>query len=162
GRSWVGAAFAVPALALIGALAVACFVKVYGIVFLGSSRSEHGAHAHESGTTMLGPMFLLAGCCFFIGLFPMAVFGLLEGAIRAWSPVLASQRNANLFDLARPEWLTVLGLALVMAIGMVTILFQRMLRSSPCEKSVTWDCGYAAPTPRMQYTASSFGQMIVG
>ena len=25
----------------------------------------------------------------------------------------------------------------------------------------TWDCGYAAPTPRMQYTGSSFAQPIL-
>src|SRR5207247_5104797 len=41
GRSFASAAFAAPALALIGALAVACFVKVYGTVFLGSPRSHH-------------------------------------------------------------------------------------------------------------------------
>ena len=44
GPSLAGAALAAPALALIGALAVACFVKVYGTVFLGTPRSEH---AHE-------------------------------------------------------------------------------------------------------------------
>ncbi len=48
GPTYAGAAFAAPALALIGALAVACFVKVYGAVFLGSARSEHARHAHES------------------------------------------------------------------------------------------------------------------
>src|SRR5208337_2773927 len=49
------AAFAAPALALIGALAVACFVKVFATVFLGSPRSECVVHAHESPWSMLGP-----------------------------------------------------------------------------------------------------------
>ena len=26
----------------------------------------------------------------------------------------------------------------------------------------TWDCGFAAPTARMQYTSSSFAEMLVG
>ena len=64
------AAFAAPALALIGGLAVACFVKVFGVVFLGTARSEDARHAHESAWSMLGPMGVLMGCCLFIGLFP--------------------------------------------------------------------------------------------
>src|SRR5207249_3124171 len=63
GPSFAGAAFAVPALALIGALAAACFVKVFGSVFLGSSRSEHARHAHESGPAMIGPVGVLVACC---------------------------------------------------------------------------------------------------
>ena len=59
GATFAGAAFAAPALALIGALAVACFVKVYGAVFLGTARSEHARHAHESPLFMLGPMGVL-------------------------------------------------------------------------------------------------------
>ena len=54
GPAYAGAAFAAPALALIGALAVACFVKVYGAVFLGTARSEHAQHGHESPVSMLG------------------------------------------------------------------------------------------------------------
>ncbi len=43
------AAFAAPALALVGALAVACFVKVYGIVFLGAARRRHSARTRIGG-----------------------------------------------------------------------------------------------------------------
>src|SRR5439155_6213990 len=35
GRWWIATAFAAPALALVGALALACFVKAFGAVFLG-------------------------------------------------------------------------------------------------------------------------------
>ena len=31
-----------------------------------------------------------------------------------------------------------------------------------CASGATWGCGYLAPTPRMQYTSSSFAQMLVG
>ena len=44
GHSWAGAAFAAPALALIGALAVSCFVKAFGTVFLGTARTDHAKH----------------------------------------------------------------------------------------------------------------------
>ena len=65
---YLGASLAAPALALIGALAVACFVKVFGAVFLGSARSHHAEHVHESPLSMIGPMLVLVICCFGIGL----------------------------------------------------------------------------------------------
>ncbi len=37
-----------------------------------------------------------------------------------------------------------------------------LIRRGGVERGPTWGCGYAAPTPRMQYTASSFAQMLVG
>src|SRR5262249_60355636 len=52
--SFAGAAFAAPALALIGALAAACFVKAYGAVFLGTARSDHAEHASEAHVAILG------------------------------------------------------------------------------------------------------------
>ena len=50
GPTFAGAAFAAPALALIGALAVACFVKVYGAIFLGTAAlGTRSARARISG-----------------------------------------------------------------------------------------------------------------
>src|SRR5207244_203650 len=83
---FAAAAFAAPALALIGALAVACFVKVHGAVFLGTARSEHGQHAHESPPQMIGPMCLLAACCFMIGLLPFLLAPVLGTGVSAWAP----------------------------------------------------------------------------
>src|SRR4029077_12487861 len=96
GPSFAGAAFGVAALALIGTLAVACFVKVYGAVFLGTPRSEHARHAHESPPAMLGPMGVLVGCCFVMGLAPRLVAPVLEKGIVAWAPNVtdAGQRLA--------------------------------------------------------------------
>ena len=64
------------ALAL-GALALACFVKVYGAVFLGTARSEAAEQAHEAPASMIAPMAVLAGCCFVIGLLPVVIVPLL-------------------------------------------------------------------------------------
>src|SRR5206468_5113391 len=67
------AVLGVAGLALIGALALACFAKVDGIVFLGTSRSAEAAQAREVGKAMLGPMFALALACGVIGLAPVLV-----------------------------------------------------------------------------------------
>ncbi|HEX9493510.1 MAG TPA: proton-conducting transporter membrane subunit, partial [Thermoanaerobaculia bacterium] len=63
------AALAAPALALIGALAVACFVKAFTVVFLGTSRTGIGS-AHDATLSMQVPMIVLGIVCVFIGLWP--------------------------------------------------------------------------------------------
>jgi hydrogenase-4 component B len=161
GPSLAGAAFAVPALALVGALAAACFVKAFGAVFLGTGRSEHAAHAHESGPAMLGPMAVLAACCVFIGLAPALVAPLLGRAVSAWAPEVGDA-GPRLAGLARLQWITVMGVVLIVGLTLAAWLLWRRLRQSVVATAPTWACGYVAPTPRMQYTASSFAQMIVG
>src|SRR4029079_15895605 len=57
-------------LALTGALAAACFVKAFGISFLGQPRSEHAAHSHEVAPSMRFGMAVLTVACVVLGLFP--------------------------------------------------------------------------------------------
>src|SRR5260370_15423801 len=90
-RAMLGVAMSAAALALIGTLAAACFVKVYSAVFLGTPRSSHAEHAHESGPAMIGPMAVLGGCCLFIGGAPVLVAPLLERAAADWAPGLAQE-----------------------------------------------------------------------
>ncbi|HEV3446538.1 MAG TPA: proton-conducting transporter membrane subunit [Gemmataceae bacterium] len=162
GASYVGAAFAAPALALIGALAVACFVKVYGAVFLGNARSEHAHPVHETEPAMLVPMLLLGACCFLIGLAPAAVSPLLERAVFAWSPDEVALSGLTLNGLAPFHWISAAGLMLALLIGVAGLFYWTCLRRHGATVAGTWDCGYAAPKPRMQYTSSSFAQMLVG
>jgi hydrogenase-4 component B len=169
GRSWAAAAFAVPALALIGTLATACFVKVFGAVFLGVGRSEAASKVHEAQATMLGPMGVLVAFCLLIGLAPLAVAPLLEPALFAWSPAVARAWAAVppphspwlLGYVAPLAWLSVTGAVLIILLGAVGVLLWQRLASHPHGSGGTWDCGYAAPSARMQYTSSSFAQMLV-
>jgi hydrogenase-4 component B len=158
GPALVGA-FAVPALALIGALAVACFVKVFGAVFLGTARSEHTRHAHESPPTMVLPMGVLVACCLFIGLFPARVAPALARGVEAWAPGTSSAAGAA--GLAPLGWVSVMGFALLGGLLVAAVALRRFLRGRPVAEGATWGCGYAEPTPRMQYTSSSFAQMLV-
>jgi hydrogenase-4 component B len=151
---------AVPAailLAATGALALACFVKVVGVVFLGLPRSAAATAAHESGPLMRAPMLLLALLCVAIGLAPVVFWPAVASAIAAWQPAWAGAEA--------PKTLGTLGgvnlaFALLAALA-VGALFRRVRRNG-LERAVTWDCGYAAPTPRMQYTAGSFAGIITG
>jgi hydrogenase-4 component B len=161
GTSYVGASFAAPALALIGALAVACFVKVFGAVFLGTARSEHAHRAHESGLSMIGPMGVLVACCVFIGLAPGLVAPVFVQGVAAWAPELQIGEK-SLAALAPLGWISVMALVLIAGVGLTCLLLWHRLRGSVVAAGPTWDCGYAAPTSRMQYTSSSFAQMLVG
>jgi hydrogenase-4 component B len=156
------AAFAAPALALIGALAVACFVKVFGAIFLGEGRSPHVEHAHDAAGGMLGPPLVLATCCAFIGLSPVAVAPALAHAASAFAPeTLHGLSTEALLQLAPLRALTVSGLTLAALTALAALVLRRRLRASTAPATPTWDCGYAAPTARMQYTASSFAEFLV-
>ena len=151
---------AVPAailLAMTGALALACFVKVVGVVFLGAPRSEACTRAHECGPLMRTPMLILGGLCLAIGLAPALFWPALANATRAWYPAW--------HPVTPPAPLATLGMVnlafALLATAAVGALFRRV-RSNGLTRAVTWDCGYAAPTARMQYTAGSFAGIITG
>lgn len=154
------AAFAVPALALMGALAVACFVKVFGVVFLGVSRMPDRHPARESPWTMLVPQGVLAAGCFAIGLGPTLVAPLLDRATAVWTGESAAVAPALVQTAALPQ-ISAAAILLVAALAVGTAALQWRLRSGPLGWTDTWGCGYTGPTPRMQYTASSFAQFLV-
>jgi hydrogenase-4 component B len=156
--SLAGLALAVPALALIGALALACFVKAHGTVFLGNGRSRAAERRQESPPSMLGPMAALAACCLLIGLAPFLLVPLLGRGVAAWAPDLA---NASVQTLAPLRAIAILDLLLMAALALAGGLLWALLRRHGAARAATWGCGYVAPTARMQYTSSSFAQMIV-
>ncbi|MCL4179559.1 MAG: NADH-quinone oxidoreductase subunit H [Verrucomicrobia bacterium] len=149
---------AIPAivlLAMTGALALACFVKVCGVVFLGAPRSEGAVQAHECGRWMRAPMLALALGCAGIGLAPMAFWPALRSTVGAWHGAWASA--------PAPQSLGTLGmihLALVLSAVGGGIWLWRQISRGGLVRGLTWDCGYAAPTARMQYTAGSFAGII--
>lgn len=151
---------AIPAailLGLTGALALACFVKVCGVVFLGSPRSPQAERAHECGMSMRGPMLVLAGACVAIGLAPAALWGALATVTASWQP--------DWPETAAPEFLRALGyfhVAVAVLAGLAAWFLWRKLARGEVRRAVTWDCGYAAPSARMQYTAGSFAGIITG
>ena len=158
---WLAGALGAPALALIGALAAACFVKAYGTVFLGEGRSAHTKGAHEAPATMLGPMALLALACIFIGVVPPLVAPVLDAAVGTWAPELAAAQPP-LNVLAPLAAVSLAAALLILSLAVTALVLRARLRAAPQVQSCTWDCGYAAPGATMQYTSSSFAQTLVG
>ena len=153
--SSIALVFAMVGLAFTGGLAVACFTKLFGIIFLGQSRSAlvSARQAEPGSFTLLS----LAGLCIALGVFPAIGLHLV-------APALAELADAK---RAPTQWASPLGelqilfllfIALVFACYGAKVWLQRRigLRSDP-----TWGCGYEPITPRMQYTASSFAEELV-
>jgi hydrogenase-4 component B len=158
-QNWVWASLSAPALAMIGALAVSGFVKVAGVAFGGAPRSAGAARAHDPSPSMLAPMLALAIGCSMLGLLPNITAPLLSAAVATWDPVLANVA-ASLTQLAPWSPVTALSLASIASAGLLAIVLRR--RMSTPASVVTWDCGYADATSRMQYGASSFSETLVG
>jgi hydrogenase-4 component B len=160
-RLWLVGALLAAGLALVGTLAVACFVKVFGVVFLGEARTARASAAHECGRLMRWPMGVLAASCLAIGVAPALVAPVLERAVTAWAPESASGR-APLWQVAPFGAVSLGAVAVLVAVGIVGIVLRFRIRHTVAVGSVgTWDCGYPEPTPRMQYSSSSFAQMLV-
>ena len=149
-------------LALIGGLAAACFAKVFGIVFLGEPRSEHCRKAHEPGILTRFSLGVLTFGCFVIGISaPLVInsFGAVVLNVTGLSlPVIDPEISAVLRPL---RLISVLAFCLYGAVLLIALLRRLLLRRRRVEQSLTWDCGYAEPSARMQYTASSFAQPVV-
>jgi hydrogenase-4 component B len=137
-------------LALIGGLAAACFVKVFGVAFLGRPRSLEAEHASEAPLTMRAGMILLAAACVVIGTWP-GVF-LRPIVSLAQSLVGAPEAPPEALLIARViPWVALALMALLSALAAL----KKVKRQTP-----TWACGLAGLTSRMQYTSTAFSKPI--
>ena len=103
------------------------------------------------------PMLVLGAACVAIGLAPVFFWPAVARARAAWQPDLANDVPAPLVALGSVQ--LAVALAALAIAGRVVALWRRVRRNG-LSRAVTWDCGYAAPTPRMQYTAGSFAGII--
>ncbi len=153
---------AVAALALIGGLALAAFTKAFGIIFLGEARTEAAGRAHEPGMAMRFPICLLAGACLLIGFFAPVTVLLLARPIAAILPMGEHAVDGYLLAMAAQlRWFVLLAAVLAALLAALALLRSGLLAGRSVTERGTWDCGYARPTARMQYTASSFAQPLV-
>lgn len=152
---------AISGLALIGGLAAACFTKAFGIIFSGEPRSEIATTGHEAGVAMQLAMLLLAASCVVVGLTaPLALTVVLPAVLTAGS-LSAEVLAADIFRVSHILFtISAIGAGFLGVIFALTLLRWRLLRNRVIGATVTWDCGYARPTARMQYSASSFSQPI--
>lgn len=167
--SW-GLKLMVPAvgalLALSAALAAACFVRVFGIGFLGRARSDAARAAQETDTHSLAAMYVLAALCVIAGILP-GVF------IDALAPVTQMLVGGAMPDQTGVEWLSIVPIAesrssyngllvfvFMTATGAFTAFAIHRLASDRIRRGPAWGCGYPDAGPLTQYSADSLAQPI--
>jgi hydrogenase-4 component B len=153
-------------LALSAALAAACFIKAYGVTFLGRPRTAAAEVAHETDRFSLVAMSLLAGICFIAGVLP-SLF------IDALAPVALSLVGGRMPAQIGLAWLTIVPIVesrssyngtlvflFVAASGCLAALVIHRFASHGIRRAPAWDCGFPDLSPATQYTAASFSQPI--
>ncbi len=152
-------------LALTGALAAACFVKAFGIAFLGKPRTRRVARAREVPIGMLGGMGLLATLCLLLGVFPTTV-------IEVMAPITQLLVHDALPSAVAQGWLWLTPIspqvasysapfvlvAIIVVFGLGYLFLKR--GTAPARRADAWDCGFGGLTQRMQYTSTAFSQPI--
>lgn len=147
------------ALAVAGALAAAAFTRAAGTAFLGDPRTARAAGAHEAGPLMIAAMRTLALLCLLLGLAgPLLLLpvGTAVAAAFGLAPALAAVEGAA----APLAYVSAAGLLLIALAALAFAGRARALKDKAPAAAGTWDCGYAAPTARMQYGAASFSQPL--
>lgn len=158
GSALAAAVLAAPVLALIGGLALACFVKVFGIAFLGEPRTTAAAQAHEAPVAMLAPMVTLLVACAWIGLLPTTLHALLQSAVGNWAGTVGAGVAAG--SVAPLRWISLSAWLLLLLLVVLFAVVRWRSRTAPRDLG-TWGCGYRFPAVRMQYTASSFADFLI-
>lgn len=169
--TWIGprsaagaAAMGALSLALMGGLALACFAKVVGVVFLGEPR-DRAVHAHPTPAFMQVGMVIPAVLCVGIGVLPTVFVPLTASGVRAVGRLDASDYARQMESLLSPVGqLTLLAaflLASVIVLGVIRRLLLQRRDATIAPPVVTWGCGFAQPSGKMQYTASSFAWPLV-
>jgi hydrogenase-4 component B len=162
--------FLVPAvgalLALSAALSAACFVKAFGITFLGRPRTPLAAEAGETDRWSQAAMLTLAALCLLAGILP-GYF------IDALAPIIQTLTGTSLPRQHELDWLTIVPIAqsrssynglllfffIALAAGLAAEVIHRWA-STASRRSAAWDCGFPDASPATQYSAASLSQPI--
>ena len=162
------AILSVAALAIAGALAAACFVKLFGISFLGLARTDHASHAKEVPIIMNIGTGLLIVPCLILGLFPMLFLKLTDNLVKELAGqsiigqvsgpfLMADYTNKVSGNAISPFAIFIALIVLILA----TMLVLRLVGGKYIERKYgTWDCGFEALNSRTQYSATGFAKPV--
>jgi len=158
--------FSAAMLALAGALAATCFVKVFGVVFLGHARSESVANAKEVDGWMKLGMAIPAVCCLLLGLLPALFLPLLDHVPQALlhTSILSASNASNWIwltpmDAAHASYSAPLALMGMLILGGLAFWWLHP-KGTTIRRSKMWSCGNPHTHARMQYNATSFSQPL--
>ncbi|MBQ2645400.1 hypothetical protein IJG14_07525 [bacterium] len=146
-------------LAIVGTMAILCFTKAFGVMFLGSPRSEQAANVqNDVEKIMIIPMVILAFFALIIGIFPQYAASLVLSPV---SLFIQGEIIINVFAILIQllSYISLLFFVFILIILIITGL--KFFISKKSRQYSTWGCGYDKPNNHMQYTASSYADLFV-
>lgn len=152
---------AVAVLALTGALAAACFVRIFGATFLARPRSKHAVEAKEVPRTMLAGMGIAAGASVLLGVLSVLIVPVIDGVTSSVLGVSIASKLVNGLVLIPPagEFSSmsplVLAALLLFATPFAYFATRRLGGRQRTERGDTWDCGTPLSS-RTEYSAAGF------
>lgn len=156
---------AVAVLALTGALAAACFVRIFGATFLARPRSDHAAEAKEVPRSMLAGMGIAAGASVALGLLSVLIVPVIDDVTSSVLGVSISSKLVNGLVLTPPagEFSSmsplVIGALLLFAVPFALMVSRRLGGRQAVVGGDTWDCGTPLSS-RTEYSAAGFSEPI--
>lgn len=168
GTKWVFIAGA-GALAFSGGLALFCFVKVFGAVFLARPRSKEVQHAKESARLLQIAMSVLALLSIAVGIGAGYVVSFFEKignsfGVLKYAPEITQMTSGQ--TLVAPHGFATVSAPLLVLFFifafLVIVLFLKLIKSKEQRVVIgtTWDCGMDL-TPRMEITSTGFARSII-
>jgi hydrogenase-4 component B len=154
------------ALALAAALAAACFVRAFGIVFLGRPRSDAAAQAREVDPWSVTAMLVFASLCLLAGIVPGAVIDSIAPVARAMTGARMPMQLGDAWmtiapvEASRSSYNGLLVFAFITSSILVTVAAIHRFASGAARRAPAWDCGFPDPTTASQYSAGSFAQPL--
>lgn len=159
---------AAAALALTGALVAFCFVKLFGISFLGMPRSREAENSKEPGKPMLVALALAAVLCLLSGIFPKYTISLVDCVSSQLINTKLLSTNWSLtslphYPVENSSLKISVGLIAIMLVifgGIVSMIVMSLRKRTSVERYNTWDCGFTKLNPKMQYSATGFSKSL--
>lgn len=145
---------AIISLALIGGLAVFCFTKVFGMVFLGVPRTKQEIPTPVNDRGMLFPQYLVAVLILAIGLFPMLFLNPLMTFISGQFHLAMDHEMISISGLFTK--ISLLSAVLILLVFVIYMFGRFLIRKRNVNYGPTWGCGYTAGSARQQYTGTSY------
>ncbi len=149
--------FSILSLVLIGGLALICFTKAFGIVFLGTNRMESEANTMVEKPLAVLPLYAIAVVILIIGILPflfsetlLKIIGLFQVNTET---IYIDFLNETLDNL------TIIGVYSMLFILLGIFIFfirKSIMQQHLSQTDTTWSCGYVGETTKTQYSASSF------
>jgi hydrogenase-4 component B len=156
------------ALSLTGALVAFCFVKFFGISFLGKPRSSEAENVKEPEKPMLVALGLSAVLCLTLGLLPKYIIGLIDNVSNEFINLKLLSTDWSLtkfvhYPIEKNNLNISIGLFSIVVLiftGIVVSAVLTIRKRTTVQRYNTWDCGFKKLDPKMQYSATGFSKSL--